>query len=642
MSNYSNYIKALKSSDVSYINLIELIDENEVIAKSIKGDIFETSGAISISFQNGMRRTANVVIDNSTNKYDIDVNKLWIYQKIKIYKGIEYKNEQGEIESFLIPQGVFYINNPQDAYEPSTKTISFECLDKWSRLNGELGGTLEATYTFPKSYFDLNGVKQFYEHNMFNMIRTLLKTPLKSEYKTIAILPTLSMDIDSTTPGGQGIFTNIPFTLTDGASPWNETFSEIQYKIYSYDTQTRTITFEYIQVLMYVPFTTFLPEPPPQSGIPPIQGGVIPLGIKSGIGSIGQVLYPATNYAGGSPEAWSVWGTFTNVTATYDATQWASMTDATYTPPTTNEVINFFLTDNGMNLSKIGLATNFKESVSISDEDRHFYCSAPGENPVWTEYFVNNVRVIDNVEPMLNNWFYYNLDAAGNKRVMLPYSITKPAGGKISDIIGEISDILGAVYYYNREGRFVLEPTQDDSNFFKDSEKEVVWKFDETNIDNISESHEWGQIYNQVVAKGTIPGVGSYVVTVQNVDPESPVSVDRIGAKTIVYDDLGVYDYKHLIDATLGITEEKALQMVKQMLTERATYFLKMHTAPHSRIVIKCKPIPHLDVNQIILVNKKAKDKKYLIKSITMPLNATESMTIEASTVFDLTKIRVV
>ena len=507
MSHYSRYIKALKSSQVSYITLIELLDEYETVSKSIREDVLENSGGISITYQNGVRRTASIVIDNSLNKYDIDINKLWIYQKIKISTGVEYFTDSGEVETFLVPQGTFYITNPQDAYNPSNKTISFECIDKWARLNGQLGGTLQGTYSFPKNYTDKDGKKQTYEYSMFDIIRLLLSTPVKQDYRVIA-----------------------------------------------YKTKI--------------------------------------LGIEA-----------------------------------------------------IDEEINNFLNDSGIDIHSI----KYKEAIIITESSplRGYYSTVnanPRITPKWELFYVDSERKIDNLEPILNNWFLTN-DSMGNKRVLLPYSLTKDVGSSMADIIIELAGIMGGLVYYNREGRFVLEPTQDDSNFFRDEDKEVVWSFDENSKDgllyNIEESYNWESIYNEIVAKGTITGLGSYTVIVQNIDPSSPVCVDKIGVKTKVYSDMGIYDYKSLIDVSKGIDENKAKDMVKNNLLDRAKYFLKLNTMPHSRINIECACIPHLDVGQIISVTKKGITKKYLINNINLPLDPTESMSIEASAVFDVRDIKV-
>jgi hypothetical protein len=47
---------------------------------------------------------------------------------------------------YYFPQGVFYITNPSDTYNPDTRTVTINGADKWAYLDGTLFGRLSGTY----------------------------------------------------------------------------------------------------------------------------------------------------------------------------------------------------------------------------------------------------------------------------------------------------------------------------------------------------------------------------------------------------------------------------------------------------------------------------------------------------------------
>lgn len=513
MPSFKEYINALKTSNVSYVYLVELLDAQETQSTPLWIDVYDSEGTLRINLKDSTRRTINITLDNSTKKYNIDVNKLWIYQKLRFSMGIEYiNNDNGESEIFLVPQGVFYITNPNEIYDADLKTINIECIDKWGRLNGRLGGKLEGTYTFPKNYTDDDGVDHSYEYNMYEIIRNILKTPLRTDIRNIIFIP----------------------EINEG------TQSEI------------------------------------------------------------------------------------------------------------NSQINNFLTQNNVELTEI----KRNEAITDNKTGSVYYCNNyPSKStngisvyPIWAKLNIDKNEVIDNLEPLLHHWYVDSEDALHNIRVLMPYSITQEIGKNYEDIIMEIAKILGASVYYDNTGRFVLEPTNENSGYLQDYDKEIVWTFNEDDklLYNIgSEVFDFENIYNTVVAKGTITGVGSYTVLVKNVDPTSPISVERIGTKTIVYPDISVYNYLDIMKA-FDVTKEVATDMVKDMLVERAKTLLKQHSSLISRTTIKCAPIPHLDVDKVIEVIKNGVSKRYLINSIDVSLNATESMTLEVVSLSNLQKTLVI
>ena len=52
-------------------------------------------------------------------------------------------------DEFYLPQGVFYVSDPQETFQPNRKTVVYNLLDKWAYLDGTLFGNLEGIYEVP-------------------------------------------------------------------------------------------------------------------------------------------------------------------------------------------------------------------------------------------------------------------------------------------------------------------------------------------------------------------------------------------------------------------------------------------------------------------------------------------------------------
>lgn len=103
------------------------------------------SGSLTCNFQNGARRTASVLLSNVDEEYSYNVNKLWFGQNIKLSEGLILPDGT----EFYIPQGVFGIKDPDEAWKPSGKTVTLNLVDKWAYLDGTLFGNLDGIYEVP-------------------------------------------------------------------------------------------------------------------------------------------------------------------------------------------------------------------------------------------------------------------------------------------------------------------------------------------------------------------------------------------------------------------------------------------------------------------------------------------------------------
>ncbi len=184
MSNvtFYDYLDALEKPVIVPCLKLEWLNPDDTISHEITTSLYNTNGTLNISNQNGCRRTFNLQIHNPDGKYDIDVNKIWLGQKVKLYLGLYIEDTP-----YFIQQGVFYITNPTDIMNPSTKCIQINCVDKWGGLDGTVFGTLDGKYKVPVN------------SDIFTATKKLLMTDKGNGYPVDNIQPNISTYFKSKT-----------------------------------------------------------------------------------------------------------------------------------------------------------------------------------------------------------------------------------------------------------------------------------------------------------------------------------------------------------------------------------------------------------------------------------------------------------
>lgn len=142
-TRFLEYIEKIKTGDYKPAIKICWLYPDETIKSSFTEAMYDISGSINVSYQQGARRSCSLTINNKNNKYPIDYDNIWIGQKFQIWAGI-YLNDG---TPYYISQGIFYISNPSEAYDPATKTITIQGVDKWAFLDGSLFGYLTGLYS---------------------------------------------------------------------------------------------------------------------------------------------------------------------------------------------------------------------------------------------------------------------------------------------------------------------------------------------------------------------------------------------------------------------------------------------------------------------------------------------------------------
>lgn len=128
-----NFRKAVK---------VEWLNPDETVSFEFTNALHDISVDLSVNYQNGSRRTCTLTLNNDRNKFPVNFNNIWFGQKFKLWTGVYIDDKT----PYLLPQGVFYVSNPNEAYQPSTRTIKINGVDKWAFLDGTLSGRLHGTY----------------------------------------------------------------------------------------------------------------------------------------------------------------------------------------------------------------------------------------------------------------------------------------------------------------------------------------------------------------------------------------------------------------------------------------------------------------------------------------------------------------
>lgn len=139
-SAHNKYLHAIKYGGTTCISL-QWLNPDGSVAFDIAEDAID-GGTLNVSNMNGIRRTASISLNNWLNIYDVNVNKIWFGQQIRLLIG-RY-DEDGN--PHLIPNGVFYVSDPSIVENPANSISNLNLVDKWAFLDGSLNGKLGCFY----------------------------------------------------------------------------------------------------------------------------------------------------------------------------------------------------------------------------------------------------------------------------------------------------------------------------------------------------------------------------------------------------------------------------------------------------------------------------------------------------------------
>lgn len=139
--SFDRYLKVIKEDFHPAIK-IEWLNPDESVNFEFTNALYKIDVDLSVNYTNGGRRSCTLTLNNDRNAFPVDFDNIWIGQKFKLWMGIYLDTET----PYYFPQGVFYITNPEDVYNPDTRTITINGADKWVYLDGTLFGRLSGTY----------------------------------------------------------------------------------------------------------------------------------------------------------------------------------------------------------------------------------------------------------------------------------------------------------------------------------------------------------------------------------------------------------------------------------------------------------------------------------------------------------------
>lgn len=131
---------------------------NEIPIREIQGRV--SSGSLTIDGSSSVRRAGNITFlaeEEENDLTDVD-NLLSMNKKIKILVGIENNVDTNHDKIIWFNQGIFVITQPSLSHSTSGVTISLQVKDKMCLLNGDCGGGLPASVIFD-SYDQIIGLQ---------------------------------------------------------------------------------------------------------------------------------------------------------------------------------------------------------------------------------------------------------------------------------------------------------------------------------------------------------------------------------------------------------------------------------------------------------------------------------------------------
>lgn len=152
MPTFQDYKNVVRSSSAQRIVQLNSLDANNNIIGTITNDII--SGNLQLSNGNGdptnpngtgSRKNLNIVFDNSSGNYTpVFGSNFWLGKRYQLFTGYMVQGV-----SKLFSRGIFLIAEPDLISNFSEITASHSFYDLWAKVDGTLGGILNASFIIP-------------------------------------------------------------------------------------------------------------------------------------------------------------------------------------------------------------------------------------------------------------------------------------------------------------------------------------------------------------------------------------------------------------------------------------------------------------------------------------------------------------
>lgn len=222
---------------------------------------------------------------------------------------------------------------------------------------------------------------------------------------------------------------------------------------------------------------------------------------------------------------------------------------------------------------------------------------------------IGNGFSIDPKEPILDPYFINEVT---------PYDIKKSPGGYMSEILIELAYVLGASIFYDVNGHLNIVRGTLDASY---SSYAPMWSFSDVLPEYMNPNLNLNVVgfVNAVRVVSANINDKIYEYTAENNNPSSPTRIGLIGRK-IAY-----------VETAMAYDEQRA--------KEYAEYKLNEMSILQSSISFNSTFLPHLDVDKVVDISDKYykyDGKRFIVQSITMPLNTSDVMQISACDVATL------
>lgn len=198
-------------------------------------------------------------------------------------------------------------------------------------------------------------------------------------------------------------------------------------------------------------------------------------------------------------------------------------------------------------------------------------------------------------------------------------TISKNAGDSYGSILLDLATQLSAEIFYNTLGHLVIIPIKEITT---DINKPLIFKFNSDNGDlsGLDFGFNMDEIINKVIVISSSNDGGFHKAIAVNDDPGSPLSVQRIGYRT----------------APIINDSNISSDMLAQ---ERANYELRKQLVLKTSTTINIIFNPLLNVNNLISITDEFFDfidERFLISSISCPLDYSGTMSVTISNITNL------
>lgn len=192
-NQWQAYLQTVSTGTFTKLARLDFLQPDGSIAFSVDNNpknqhagAFIQDGELSVNLQNGSRRQVTVMLSNIDGAFDYNVNHLWFGSQIRLMEGLVLPDGS----DFYLPQGVFYLRDPEDVVSPSRRVIQYTLTDKWAYLDGTLFGNLEGWALIERGENILDGITGLLQKDRGNGIPIDNVPPIYTTYynnKTVTL-----------------------------------------------------------------------------------------------------------------------------------------------------------------------------------------------------------------------------------------------------------------------------------------------------------------------------------------------------------------------------------------------------------------------------------------------------------------------